>query len=168
VTRILAGSPEPIPAGKLAEKVLASGYQTKSKDFLNAIWVGVGKMDKVENVPGKAIVSRRERQQPPRAKARLKARSRARPSLSSAAASALEIQVFRRLVAARNGYVGEEMSVAYAAAQLTIRKEGPFDRTALVNDKLGRYVLSQRLLRKQHSVENLIHVVAVFDTGLCK
>ena len=53
VTKILAGSPEPIPGRELAEKVLASGYQTKSKDFLNVIWVGVGKMDNVENVPGK-------------------------------------------------------------------------------------------------------------------
>jgi TolA-binding protein len=53
VTKILAGSPEPISAGKLAEKVLASGYQTKSKNFTNVIWSGVGKMDNVENVPGK-------------------------------------------------------------------------------------------------------------------
>ena len=53
VTRILAGSPEPIPAGKLAEKVLACGYQTKSKNFTDVIWSGVGKMDNVENVPGK-------------------------------------------------------------------------------------------------------------------
>ena len=44
---------EPIPGRELAEKVLASGYQTKSKDFLKVIWVGVGKMDNVENVPGK-------------------------------------------------------------------------------------------------------------------
>ena len=53
VTKILAESPEPIPAGQLAEKVLASGYQTKSKNFTDVIWVGVGKMDNVENVPGK-------------------------------------------------------------------------------------------------------------------
>jgi len=53
VTKILAGSPEPILGRELADKVLASGYQTKSKDFLNVIWVGVGKMDNVENVPGK-------------------------------------------------------------------------------------------------------------------
>ena len=53
MTKILAESPEPLPAGKLAEKVLASGYQTKSKNFTNVIWSGVGKMDNVENVPGK-------------------------------------------------------------------------------------------------------------------
>jgi hypothetical protein len=53
VTKILAGSPEPIPGRELAEKVLASGYQTKSKDFMKVIWVGVGKMANVENVPGK-------------------------------------------------------------------------------------------------------------------
>ena len=27
--------------------------KTKSKDCLNVIWVGVGEMDNVENVPGK-------------------------------------------------------------------------------------------------------------------
>ena len=37
----------------LAEKVLASGYQTKSKDFTKVVSVGVWKMDNVENVPGK-------------------------------------------------------------------------------------------------------------------
>ena len=53
VTKILAGSPEPLTVGKLAEKVLASGYQTKSKDFTNVIRVVIGKMGNVENVPGK-------------------------------------------------------------------------------------------------------------------
>src|SRR5260370_180542 len=53
VTKILAGSPEPIPGRELADKVLASGYQTKSKNFMNVIWVGVGKMANVENVLGK-------------------------------------------------------------------------------------------------------------------
>jgi hypothetical protein len=36
----------------LAEKALASGYQTKSKDFTNVIWVGIGKIPNVENVAG--------------------------------------------------------------------------------------------------------------------
>jgi hypothetical protein len=52
VTKILARSARPLSARALAEKVLASGYQTKSKDFTNLIWTGVGKMANVENVPG--------------------------------------------------------------------------------------------------------------------
>jgi TolA-binding protein len=53
VTQILAKSQEPMTARQLAAKVLASGYQTKSKSFTDVIWAGVGKMKNVENVPGK-------------------------------------------------------------------------------------------------------------------
>jgi hypothetical protein len=53
VTQVLAKTSEPISARDLAEKVLATGYKSKSKDFINVIWAGVGKMDNVENVPGK-------------------------------------------------------------------------------------------------------------------
>ncbi len=52
VTKILARSAHPLTARALAEKVLASGYQTKSKDFTNVIWTAVGKMANVENVLG--------------------------------------------------------------------------------------------------------------------
>ncbi len=52
VTKVLAQSAHPLSARELAEKVLASGYQTKSKDFTNVIWGGVGQMPNVENVPG--------------------------------------------------------------------------------------------------------------------
>jgi len=34
----------------LAEKILASGYQTASKNFLNVIWVSIGDMVNVERV----------------------------------------------------------------------------------------------------------------------
>ncbi len=53
VTQVLAKTSEPISARVLADKVLATGYKSKSKDFINVIWAGVGKMDNVENVPGK-------------------------------------------------------------------------------------------------------------------
>ena len=74
VTQVLAKVSEPISARVLAEKVLATGYKTKSKDFINVIWAGVGKMDNVENVPGKgyrlkrglaaAFASKAERPEP--------------------------------------------------------------------------------------------------------
>jgi hypothetical protein len=52
VTKILARSGRPLSARALAEAVLASGYQTKSKDFPNVISACVGKMGSVEHVPG--------------------------------------------------------------------------------------------------------------------
>lgn len=53
IAKILGESSEPVPARELAAKVLATGYQTKSKDFTNVIWVAVAKMDNVENVSGR-------------------------------------------------------------------------------------------------------------------
>ena len=52
IAKILGESTQPIPARELGNRVLATGYQTKSKDFTNLIWTGVGKMANVENVPG--------------------------------------------------------------------------------------------------------------------
>ncbi len=52
IAKILGESAEPVPARDLAAKVLATGYQTKSKDFTNVIWVAVAKMDNVENIAG--------------------------------------------------------------------------------------------------------------------
>jgi hypothetical protein len=53
VTQVLAKSARPLLARELADKVLESGYQTKSKDFTKVVWGAVGNMDTVENVPGK-------------------------------------------------------------------------------------------------------------------
>jgi hypothetical protein len=53
ITKILSESAEPIPARQLGERVLATGYQTKSKDFTNVIWVAVAKLDNVENIAGR-------------------------------------------------------------------------------------------------------------------
>jgi hypothetical protein len=51
--QVLAKSSRPLTTQQLADQVLASGYQTKSKDFKNVIWVGIGNLDNVENIRGK-------------------------------------------------------------------------------------------------------------------
>jgi hypothetical protein len=50
---LLAKSRRPLAAREPAEQVLASGYQTKSKDFVDIVWAMLGKMDSVVNVAGK-------------------------------------------------------------------------------------------------------------------
>jgi hypothetical protein len=52
LTNLLSKSRQPVAAKELASQVLASGYRTKSKDFIEVVWVGLGKMNNVENVPG--------------------------------------------------------------------------------------------------------------------
>jgi hypothetical protein len=52
LTNILAKSRQPVPAKELAQRVLASGYRTKSKNFMEVIWVSLGKLKNIENVPG--------------------------------------------------------------------------------------------------------------------
>jgi hypothetical protein len=53
LTQVLSKSRKPLSGSELAEQVLATGYHTDSKDFLNVIWVGLGKMPNVERLPGK-------------------------------------------------------------------------------------------------------------------
>jgi Fe2+ or Zn2+ uptake regulation protein len=52
VAQILGKSQRPMAARELAQRVQAHGYETKSKDLTNVMWVMLGKMDNVENVPG--------------------------------------------------------------------------------------------------------------------
>jgi hypothetical protein len=52
LTEILAKSPRPLPARELARQAKAQGYRTKSKNFVGVLWVMLGQMDNVENVPG--------------------------------------------------------------------------------------------------------------------
>ena len=52
VARVLAKSSRPLTTKELANKVLATGYETKSKDFRNVLWVGLGTMENVEHVKG--------------------------------------------------------------------------------------------------------------------
>ena len=50
--RLLAKSSRPLKATELAEQALAAGYQTESKAFSNVVWVALGRLPGIENVPG--------------------------------------------------------------------------------------------------------------------
>jgi hypothetical protein len=52
VTNVLEKSSRPLSAQELAERVIQSGYESKSKDLKNVIWVSIGKFANVERVPG--------------------------------------------------------------------------------------------------------------------
>jgi len=52
LTDLLQKSRKPLAARDLAEQVLATGYQTKSKDFTGVVWTALGQMNNVENVKG--------------------------------------------------------------------------------------------------------------------
>jgi hypothetical protein len=52
LTDLLTKSPRPLAARELAQKAKALGYRTKSEDFTNVVWVMLGKMSDVENIPG--------------------------------------------------------------------------------------------------------------------
>jgi len=53
VMQVLAQSSRPLVARELAEKVLESGYQTKSQDFTKVVWGALGDMATIEHVKGK-------------------------------------------------------------------------------------------------------------------
>jgi len=53
LTKILEQCQEPIGGGELAQKVLTTGYKSKSKSFKDVVWVNLGNMKNVEHVPGK-------------------------------------------------------------------------------------------------------------------
>jgi hypothetical protein len=59
LTRLLTKSRRPLKTRALTEQVLATGYQTKSKNLFDVIRVALAKMDNVENVPGKGYRLRR-------------------------------------------------------------------------------------------------------------
>ena len=59
LANLLAKSKRPLAARELAEQVLASGYRTKSKNFVDVMWVALGNMENVENVPGKGYILKR-------------------------------------------------------------------------------------------------------------
>jgi hypothetical protein len=52
LTNLLAESQQPLKARELAARAEAQGYQTKSKDLTNVVWVMLGRMENVENLPG--------------------------------------------------------------------------------------------------------------------
>jgi hypothetical protein len=49
---LLKKNAKPIPARELAERVLATGYQTKSNNFTNVVWVALGKIENAEHLKG--------------------------------------------------------------------------------------------------------------------
>jgi len=51
LTHLLAKSSRPLTAQELAEGVTQCGYESKSKDLKNVIWVSLGKLATVERVP---------------------------------------------------------------------------------------------------------------------
>jgi hypothetical protein len=60
LTQLLAKSRKPLAARELAEQALASGYKTKSKKFVDVVWVALGQMsDTVQNVPGEGYILKR-------------------------------------------------------------------------------------------------------------
>jgi hypothetical protein len=50
---LLTKSKRPASARELAEKALATGYRTASKNFLGVVWTALGQNDNFENVPDK-------------------------------------------------------------------------------------------------------------------
>ncbi len=52
LTDLLSKSRRPLAARELAAQARAQGSRTKSKKFVNVLWVMLGKMDNVENVHG--------------------------------------------------------------------------------------------------------------------
>jgi hypothetical protein len=52
LTELLKKSRKPVAARDLAAQVLATGYQTRSKDFTDVVWTALGQLEGVENVKG--------------------------------------------------------------------------------------------------------------------
>lgn len=52
LTKLLQKSRKPVAAHDLAEQVLATGYQTSSKNFIDVVWTALGQLKVAENVKG--------------------------------------------------------------------------------------------------------------------
>lgn len=52
IAQVLAKASRPLSTQELADRTLATGYETKSANFKNVIWVGMGAIKNVEHVPG--------------------------------------------------------------------------------------------------------------------
>jgi hypothetical protein len=52
LTELLKKSRQPVAARDLAAQVLATGYQTRSKDLTGVVWTALGQLEGVENVKG--------------------------------------------------------------------------------------------------------------------
>src|SRR5262249_14704008 len=56
LTNVLAKSNKPLSARELADQALAGGYKTKSKNFMDIMWVVLGQMKNLKRVPGEGYV----------------------------------------------------------------------------------------------------------------
>jgi hypothetical protein len=56
---LLAKSRRALTARELADQVLASGYQTKSKNFMEVMWVALSQMKNIKKVPDKGYILKR-------------------------------------------------------------------------------------------------------------
>jgi uncharacterized protein YhaN len=52
LTHVLSKSSRPLSAQELKDRVIQSGYESKSKDLKNVIWTGIKKLATVERIPG--------------------------------------------------------------------------------------------------------------------
>jgi hypothetical protein len=52
LTQILKKSTKPMTGGELATAALKAGYQTTSNRLVDSVWVVLGHMNNVENIPG--------------------------------------------------------------------------------------------------------------------
>jgi hypothetical protein len=59
LTGVLKNSRKPLSARQLAEQILATGYHSDSKTFVNVVWTMLGKMKNLERVPEKGFRLRR-------------------------------------------------------------------------------------------------------------
>jgi hypothetical protein len=55
ITEVLRESRQPLGSGQLAQKILATGYKTSSKDFPGVVSVALTKMPNLEKVPGRGF-----------------------------------------------------------------------------------------------------------------
>ena len=53
LSNLLQKSKRPLTGSELAQQALATGYQTRSKNFVNVVWVVMGTMKNVEHLSGK-------------------------------------------------------------------------------------------------------------------
>ncbi len=52
LTRVLQKADKPLGGAEVARRAQQAGYQSKSKDFTNLVWVTLGKMENVQNIRG--------------------------------------------------------------------------------------------------------------------
>ncbi len=59
LTKVLAQAKKPMTAREMADAALATGYKTKSKNFMDVMWVVLGGMKNIKKVPGEGYALKR-------------------------------------------------------------------------------------------------------------